>query len=88
MTFLLLRRFYLLIFVQDDWQKRLKKAEVELGVIKHQKDQEILELKEQVRNRALSHLTQDHSADLKAQQVLQGPIDIYTCVAYFRFPMT
>jgi len=35
---------------QDDWQKRLKKAEIELNVINQQKDLEISDLKEQVRD--------------------------------------
>jgi BRCA1-associated protein len=36
--------------VQEDWQLRLKRTECELNVLKHQKDEEIRELKEQVRD--------------------------------------
>jgi hypothetical protein len=35
---------------QEDWQLRLKRTECELNVLKHQKDEEIRELKEQVRD--------------------------------------
>ena len=35
---------------QDEWQTRLKRAEIEINVIKEVKDKEITELKEQVRD--------------------------------------
>merc|ERR1712012_763323 len=35
---------------QDEWQTRLKKAEVEVAVLQKTKDREILELQEQVRD--------------------------------------
>jgi hypothetical protein len=38
------------LYVQEDWQLRLKRTECELNVLKHQKDEEIRELKEQVRD--------------------------------------
>lgn len=57
---------------QEDWQIRLKRTETELNVLKHQKDDEIRELKEQVRDLMFYLEAQGKVAESPLKEEIQG----------------